>query len=186
MGKKQKNQNNSNRGNQNNRSYNNNNGERYEQKAPRQPRVNPNEVKAKLIFDEGVSDNIAKEILDVLAKMRFDKISIPIGTYRYNLGEDVAEGDNRISTIGYIRRYDSESEEFTVIIFSNFIDIVKDMGDIAVDLTFLTNKAGDRLGTITKFVIVPICYECDCENCTCDEEDETFVGVDEATPVDAE
>lgn len=153
MGKNQRKQNYNNKSNQN-RNY-----ESYNtQRQTRTPRVNPNEVKAQLYLPEDLCDNVKAEIIDVISKAKFSKISVPLGTYRCNLDESNGD-DERISTIGYMRKYDPDSQEFTVIVFNNFIDIVKGFGDLAVELLFTTNKDKTKLGTITKFNLVPIIYE---------------------------
>lgn len=130
-------------------------------KVARQPKVNPNEFKAQLFLPASLSESIKTEILDVLAKTKFNKISIPVGTYRYLIESNIDADDARVCTIGYIRGYNAETEEFTLVVFSKFTDIIKSLGDIAIDLQFTQYK--EKLGTITKFNILPVLY---------DEEDE--------------
>jgi len=136
-----------------------------------QPKTNPNEVKAKLIFDGTLSDNVIEEILDVLAEMKFNKISVPVGTYRYILEPENQE-DTRICTAGYVKNYNAEKQEFTIILFSKVRDVIKDLGDLCVEL--ICTVYGGKLGTITKFNILPYdedeVEECDCngESCSCD------------------
>lgn len=159
----------SNNTNQNNyeKNHNKNHGGRknFNNKVAK---VNPNEIKAPLYLPADLNENIASEILNVLTTTKFNKISIPLGIYRNCIENNVDPDDNRICTIGYIRKFDAETEEFTVVIFSKFTDIIKGLGDIAVDLMYTTYK--DALGTITKFNILPVFYETDDEEANESEE----------------
>lgn len=120
-------------------------------------KVNPNEIKVPLYLPADLNENTANEILKVLAETKFNKISIPVGTYRCLIDYNVDESDNRVCTIGYIRNYNIKNNEFTVVIFSKFMDFVKSMKESAIELTFTNYK--DKLGTITKFNIIPVVYE---------------------------
>lgn len=137
-------------------------------RSSREPKVNLNEIKVPLQLPGLNLDdlNITHEIFDVLAETKFNKISIPLGTYRYLIDSTIEKDDNRICTIGYIRDYDVETDEFTVIIFDKFINLIKDLGDIAINLVFTRHV--NSLGTITKFNIAPAviyneegCVDCD-------------------------
>ena len=128
------------------------NGNKKFNKKPREPKVNPNEVKATLGILKPVDEKVYTEILDVLASTKFNKVSIPLGIYKSVIDSNVDADDSRITTIGYIRDYDAETKKFTVIIFKNFIDYIKDNNYSAIDLLFTVTKNGD-LGTITKFII---------------------------------
>jgi len=140
----------------NNEKNHNNEGRRNNfSKRDKQPKVNPNEIKLPLYLPADLDEKIANEILNVLDSTKFNKISIPVGTYRGFL-EDVDEGDNRVCTIGYIRNYNAENNEFTVVVFSKFTNTIKEFGDIAMELAFNIYK--NALGTITKFNIVPVVY----------------------------
>lgn len=127
----------------------------FSKKKPvKQPKVNPNEIKVPLFLSADLDDNLVDEILDVLSNTRFNKISIPLGTYRSLIDSNVDMDDNRISTIGYIRDYDAETSVFTVIIFNNFIDLIKKFDNPAVNL-MMNIRNNNSLGSITKFNIVP-------------------------------
>ena len=68
-----------NNANQNNeRTYNNNHRGRNNNrnKVAKQPKVNPNEIKAPLYLSENLSEDIINEITDVLTNTRFNKISM--------------------------------------------------------------------------------------------------------------
>ena len=151
----------------NNRTNNQHRAERSQAAQPREKKVNPNEIKAVVAFNEGVAEKVAEEILNVLKKTMFNKLSYPIGTYRSYVDDSVDNDDTRITTIGYVRNYDAENEEFTIILFPKFTDIIKDMGEIGVEVLHTINKRTEGLGSITRFNIVP-CISVDTSE-GCDE-----------------
>lgn len=151
--------------NNNERHHNNRGGHNFNnrKKVNKQPKVNPNEIKVPLYLPADLDENIINEINNVLTTTKFDKISIPLGTYRCLIDSNVDADDARVSTIGYIRKYDAETEMFTVVIFSNFIDFFKAQSDNVVTLQFNSHK--DHLRTITKFIIVPVVCDDECTDC---------------------
>ena len=120
----------------------------------KQPKANINEFKVPLYLLSEPDESVNDEILEVLTATKFNKISIPLGTYRSVIDDTVDENDTRLCTIGYIRNYNAETKEFTVIIFSNFADLFREQESTVIDLQFTTYKG--KLGVITKFNIVPV------------------------------
>lgn len=134
----------------------NNNRSRYNNRKPRQPRVNLNKINAPIYIPEDTNGNVHDEILEVLSSTKFDKISFPLNTYRALIDSNVDASDARTCTIGHICGYNSELEEFSVFIFSKFLDAVKSLGDIAIEIHF---SGKDKLNSITKFNLVTVEYE---------------------------
>ena len=120
-------------------------------KTARRPKVNPNEFKVPLHLSADLSLNVIDEILDVLASTRFDKISIPVGTYRCLVDTNSPIDDNRVSTIGYIKGYDPDTNVFTIVVFNTFNEFMTSHDGIYMDLHIIANEEG--LKTITKFVL---------------------------------
>lgn len=116
-------------------------------------KVNPNEITIPLYLPADLDENIINEIIDVLESTKFNKISVPLGTYRYLIDSNANADDDRISTIGYIRNYNKETKEFTVITFGRFAELLKEKNCTVIELMFTIYK--DSLGTITKFNFVP-------------------------------
>ena len=143
---------------------NNTNYKHYHNKKFREPRVNPNEIKASLCLPADLNENIANEIIDTINNTKFNKISIPLSTYRWIIDgvKEGSEPDTRSTTIGYIRNYNAETKEFTLIVFTGFIDKVKSLGDIAIEVQFTEYK--ERLGTITKLNVIPVIKDTDSEH----------------------
>jgi len=121
--------------------------------SKKQP-VKPQNLKLALALPEGTSESVVNEILDVLANMRFDKISVPVGTYRALLDPSVAADDTRVLTVGYIKSYDPEKEEFSVVIYSANRDAIYAFKDPGLEIVF--NQYNDSLGIITKFNVIPL------------------------------
>jgi len=133
--------------------------------------VNPKMIKASLYIAQDFGDNIRNEILDVLASTPFSKISFPIGTYRYHIQDNIADDDNRIITVGYIKSYDPETCEFTIIMFNDEVkDKLKAAGDLLCVEVLCTTYATDKLGKITRLNVVPMYNEYSEEDDECEEE----------------
>lgn len=168
----------------NERYYNNNRGGRRNSfnnrnKNDRQPKTNPNVIKMPLYLQNSIPEDIANEILSILATNKFNKISIPLSTYRFTF-EETNEGDNRVYTIGYIRNYNAETCEFTVVVFDGFLDAIKSLGNVGINPMYTTYN--NALGTITKFIAVPVVLA---ENeSTDDEVDDDYDKVDDADEID--
>jgi hypothetical protein len=121
----------------------------------KKPKTNPNEIKAPLIINKVINEDMYTEILDILASTKFNKVSIPIGMFRALLDSNVDADDARVTTVGYIRNYNAETKEFTVVIFKGYMEQIKKHNKYAADLVFTEHPKGG-LGTITKFTIYPV------------------------------
>ena len=133
----------------------------------------PQNLKLTLALPDGTSENVINDILEVLSQERFDKISHPVGTYRYLLDNTVPKDDTRIITVGYIKSYDPEKEEFTVVIYSQNRDLIYGFKDPGLEIVF--NTFEDALSVITKFNVIPLFSE---------EEDSTSLKENETEPVE--
>ena len=141
--------------NKNEKKYNNNRKEH--KKFNKQPKVvNYTELKVPLYLS--ANQDIIDEVIDVLSDTKFDKISIPLSTYRSLIDSNVDADDTRIATIGHIRKYDSEESEFTVVIYNNFIGLINSHKHFVIEPQITYNK-DKKLGTIIKFNIIPVVYE---------------------------
>ena len=118
------------------------------------PKVNPNEIKAQLRIEKVITEDIYTELLDVLASTKFNKVSIPLGVYKNAIDSNVDADDARITTVGYIKDYNAETQIFTVVIFKGLVDTIKNFENPVMKLLFTETRKG-TLGTITKFVINP-------------------------------
>ncbi len=134
-----------------------------------------NYIRCGIVVPEGTSDAVMEEIFNVLRSTQFNKISIPVGTYRYLIDDSIADDDNRVITVGYIKRYDPESNMFDIAIFSNNKQTIEEFENPALELVF--KEYNNKLGVITKFNIVSL-PDADAEEddsaaeCNTDEETE--------------
>ena len=134
-----------------------------------------NYIRCGIVVPEGTSDAVMEEIFNVLRSTQFNKISIPVGTYRYLIDDSIADDDNRVITVGYIKRYDPESNMFDIAIFSNNKQTIEEFENPALELVF--KEYNNKLGVITKFNTVSL-PDADAEEddsaaeCNTDEETE--------------
>lgn len=114
-------------------------------------------LKCGIIVPEGTSDAVMDEIFDVLRKTPFNKVSIPVGTYRYLIDDTIADDDNRVITVGYIKRFDADNNVFDIAIFSNNKPLIEAFENPALELVF--TEYNNKLGVITKFNVVSLLDE---------------------------
>ena len=93
-------------------------------------------------------------LFNIVNSIPFDKISIPMYCSRYN----VEGGDaNKYVTIGYIKGFDQDTDEFTFVVFDNYVSKVKEFIDTyGEDNVFIMMNHGVYEGevtTITKIVL---------------------------------
>lgn len=131
----------------------NNTNDRTEKK------FNPNEFRAKLFLDDDIDDTIKNDIIDTITNNRFNKISVPVSTYRSVIDPDADSDDTRTTTIGYIRRYNPKTKTFTIIIFDKFISAMASIDEMVIEPLFTIYK--NRFGTITKFIVGEMPNVCD-------------------------
>jgi hypothetical protein len=112
-----------------------------------------NYITAKLAFYKDLPDEVYNEIIDVLKKTKFNKISFPLNTYRYLIDETVDDIDTRMATVGYIKRFDADKLEFTVAVYPKSHDAVAAFENPVVEVVWTEFKG--KLGVITKLNIVP-------------------------------
>ena len=110
-----------------------------------------------LCLPTDTADEVVNEIIDVLKATRFNKISVPLTTYRTMLEDGLAEDDTRITTIGYIKKFDSVSKTFNVVIFANSAKTIEDNYDKeSLGITLFFTKRKDGLGSITNIALTTI------------------------------
>lgn len=117
-------------------------------KAP----VNTN-FTAKLALYRDTSDEVFNEIVDVLKKTRFNRISFPLNSYRKLFDPSLPADDARLLTVGYIKKFDAEKMEFTVAVFPKSREVVEGFGTSVIEVVW--NEKDNKLTTITKLNIVP-------------------------------
>lgn len=107
---------------------------------------------AELVFDDGVSEDLKKEIIDVLKSSRFNKLSYPIVSYRKLIAENSDEEDTKIITVGYIKKYIKDENKFIFNIFNNCKDAVNNFTNPVIKVTF--TEYDGKLGIISKIIVV--------------------------------
>lgn len=112
-----------------------------------------NTIEVPLCLEGDISEDLYGEILSVIAGTKFTKISIPVNTYRKYVVEGFKDDDTRVSTIGYVKKFNPKTNKFVVVIFNNSVDAINKLQNPAMELVFTQYKG--KLGTITKFNIIP-------------------------------
>ena len=133
-------------------------------------KVQQSYLKVGFVVPEGTTDEVMEDIFEVLKKTPFNKISVPVGTYRYLIDDSIAEDDNRVITVGYIKRYDPEIRVFDIAIFNANKQTIEAFDNKALELVF--TEYNNKLGTITKFNIVSLPDDVEEENAAPTEEED--------------
>ena len=135
----------------------------YNQKNNKKILVKDNHLKLNFVLPEDISENAKNELLEVLKGTKFNRISIPVSTYRYYVDKNVNSDDNRVVTIGYIKNYNAEKGEFTVVVFNNNCEAICEFANPALEIVF--SEYNGKLGCITKFNVIDMpaddCAACD-------------------------
>lgn len=109
-------------------------------------------IKAQAVTSKECSNDVLNEVFDTLKNTPFDKISIPLYSVRNVLFSEEAENTKNI-TVGYIKKYDADKNEFTVVIYDGFKDKVSAIEDPVIDVVF--GVYNDKLTSISKLIILP-------------------------------
>ena len=77
------------------------------------------ELFIELLIEEDTED-ILEEVYETLAITPFDKISVPVSTYKSYIDDSIDPNDNKTITVGYIRSYDDRDEVFNIVLFDKY------------------------------------------------------------------
>lgn len=141
----------------------------YSQKPSKKQNPKDNYLKLKVALPSDISDSVVNEIFDVLGRTPFNKISVPVSTYRYYTDSSVGEDDNRVITIGYVKSFNAEEQVFSVVIFNNNKHVVEQFKNPALEVIF--SEYSGKLGTITKLNIIDIADVDNTDDAAVNEED---------------
>lgn len=128
--------------------YNNHNN-RSQQREKKQN----NRVVATVVFPGDISAELRDEILAVFAETKFNKISFPLSSYRRLLDENAPDDETRSLTVGYVLKFDPETNKLTVVIYNTMLPTIQSFENPVIEPVF-TERDG-KLGTIIKLNIVP-------------------------------
>ena len=111
-----------------------------------------------IVFYKETPDNIKNEIIDVLKNTPFNKISIPVASYKNIVNPEDADNTKNL-TVGFIKSFNEEDYKFKVVVFNKFKEAINKLEDSVIEITYTerTDKSGNvSLGTIIKFNIISI------------------------------
>ncbi len=135
----------------------------------RQQQRQNNHLKLKYLLPEDISENTRNRAIEVLRSIPFDMISMPVSTYKHYIDTNIDENDNRVVTVGYIKSFDIEKDEFVVMIFTNSRSVISKLSNPVMELQI--SETNDTLRRITKFNIMD--YDEDTSDADDDAEDLT-------------
>jgi len=82
-------------------------------------------------------------LLDILDKVPFGLISIPVYVHRQYMG-----GGNGYTNVGYIKSYDIDGEIFTVAVRNSYVKAIENLGDAVI----FARVAVDNKGTVKTII----------------------------------
>lgn len=115
------------------------------------PKNVSNVITAPLCLSSDITDELREEIMKVIKATRFNKISIPLGAYRYLIDKKADATDTRVVTVGYIKKYDDEHDTFSVVVFGNSKEIINSLNNLCIKVIY--TEYDGKLGVITKIII---------------------------------
>lgn len=124
----------------------------FSQKYTKRQQRQNNHLKIKYLLPEDISENTRNEVIEVLRTTKFNKISIPVSTYRHYTDTNIDKNDNRVVTVGYIKNFDIENDEFVVMIFTNSRSVISKFSNPILEIQI--SETNDTLRCITKFNIM--------------------------------
>lgn len=98
-------------------------------------------------------DALVNEIYDVFKSTKFNKISFPVTSYRRYYTKNDSD-ENKIITVGYVKKYNFKTGKFIVNLFSNVTETIKSLNKPALVPVYTTYD--NKLGTIIRLTIVDI------------------------------
>lgn len=119
--------------------------------ANTEKKKNINTIEAQLHIPSEANDEIRESILTVLKHTRFNKISIQLTTLRNVVDSSIDKDDTHITTVGYIKKFDSKTEEFTVVLFNNYASTITAFKKPIIVPTY--SEYEGKLGTIIRLNI---------------------------------
>ena len=109
-------------------------------------------------FFKETSNNVKDEIIEVFKNTQFNKISIPVASFK-NIVNPEDTDDNKNLTVGFVKSFNPETNKFKVVIFNKFKEAINNLEESAIEITYIekTDKSGNvSLGTIIKLNIIAI------------------------------
>lgn len=109
-------------------------------------------------FFKETSDEIKDEIIEVLKNTQFNKISIPVASYKNIVNPEDADNTKNLS-VGFIKSFNVNNNKLKVVIFNKFKPAINKLDNAIIEITYTekTDKSNNvSLGTIIKFNIVNI------------------------------
>lgn len=119
----------------------NNNGKKFFKKRDDRPK---NVTMTVGLFELAKTTKVEYDrdtLLDILEVLPFDKVSIPVYTYKNLMFDKNSKGT---MVVGYIKSYDAKEETFDVVIYGNYVETIGDFSDaIIFPRVFINEETGE-------------------------------------------
>ena len=92
-------------------------------------------------------------LIEILANVQFDKISIPVYAYK-----DLILGDDKKGTmiVGFVNSFDPQEELFNITIFGNYVEKVSKFEDAIIFARLVSDNETGEVKTILGLDVCPI------------------------------
>lgn len=145
----------------NNKNYNNkSNGKKFVKKDRQSKQPKEHLILTGVELTEKMPDELYNNLAEVLEKIPFDLISVPLYTLKKNVFKEQAENTKGIM-VGYVNAVKVEETEediivkFDVTIYDAFKEQIKEFANPYIKVSCITEKDSLEVQTITKITILP-------------------------------
>ena len=125
-------------------------------------------INLKVVLPDNISTSVKEEIYALMIKTDFAKLPINItctrrnlGFREYNIHEKYKEGF--MIPIGFVRSFDFEKKEMTVMVFGNLAKSVREMNNPSIEVVFAESE-DHHLVNITRFNLINLRTDYDRSN----------------------
>ena len=111
-----------------------------------------------MALPSNIQENVEEDILEVLAKTPFNKLSIQLTGYSKivepNNNDHRGQKADKTSNIGFVKDFDINKNMFNVLVFERFAKVVQGFLSPAVEIIYVDNYRG--LARISKFNLIDL------------------------------
>ena len=104
-----------------------------------------------IVFGEEHDNNTIDEVINILLRVPFNKISIPLNAFKGEMLDKVEEGGQRkCITVGFITSLNKETLTFNVVVFNQYKEAFDNFKEIVIQPEF--TMYNDKVTKITRLV----------------------------------
>lgn len=104
-----------------------------------------------IVFGEEHDNNTIDEVINILLRVPFNKISIPLNAFKGEMLDNVEEaGKKKCITVGFITSLNKETLTFNVVVFNQYKEAFDNFKEIVIQPEF--TMYNDKVTKITRLV----------------------------------